>query len=67
MATRAASDWIQRNEMLWPKFDGLLDVRILASNLKADIRDSYLIIKRTCKYILLVNYSDIDELGEIVQ
>ena len=57
----------QRKEMLWPKLDGLPDVRTLVFDLKADIRDSYLIIKRTCKYHLLANYSNTDGLGKIVE
>ena len=56
----------QRKEMLWPKLDGLFDVRTLAFDLKTDIRDSYFIVKRTCKYHLLVNYSNTDKLGEIL-
>ena len=66
MPTKAASDWFPAQGNPWPKLDGLFDVRTLAFDLKTDIRDSYFIFKRTCRYHLLVNYSDIDKLGEIL-
>ena len=64
MPTKAASDWFPAYGYLWPKLDGLFDVRTLAFDLKTDICDSYLIVKRTCKYYLLANYSNTDEPGK---
>ena len=56
-----------RDKISQSQLDVLLDVRTLEFDLKVDIRDSYLIRKRTCKYHLWVNYSDNNELGKIVE